>query len=389
VNDSDPAQFDAITIEQMREKEGVKWNRYPSDVLPCFVADMDFSIPQTITDALRVQLDRGDYGYTRRLGERELPHIYSAWAKRRHGWDVDPDSVVGLVDIVQGIYITAQMFAEPGDGIITLTPTYPPLWRSVEETGRRLLACTMQRGPERYEIDFDRLDEIVDKRTRILLLCNPHNPTGRVFTRGELEALASFAIKHDLTVLSDEIHCDLVFAPHKHIPFASLGPEIAKRTITMTSATKSFNLAGLRFAIAVFGSPQLRERFDKVPERVRGGLNSLGVLATEVAWRDCESWLDSLIGYLRGNRDFLVSQIHQRIPGMEMRLPESTFLSWLDCAQLPINGSPFEHYLQVGKIGMNDGEDFGDGGAEHVRLNFATSRTILTEIVDRLARATP
>ena len=382
-------QFDAATDEVLREKQGAKWQRYGPDVLPCFVADMDYPIAKPIRDELARQVKLGDYGYGRRLAERALPEIYAGYAARRFGWKVDPGSVVGLVDIVQGIYLTALLFAKPNEGILTLTPTYPPLWRCAEDTGRRLVTCTMERGPERYEIDFDRLASVVDGTTRILLLCNPHNPTGRAFTRAELEGLADLALRYELTVLSDEIHADLVYAPHRHIPFAALSPEVERRTITMTSATKSFNIAGLRFAIAIFGSDALRAQFDSLPERVRGGLNSAGVAATEVAWRDCDDWLDALVAYLAANRDFLYERIAGQLPAMTLRKPEATFLSWLDCSNLGINGSPFEHFLHAGKVAFSDGDDFGDGGAGFVRLNFATSRAVLTKILDRVEAAVP
>lgn len=383
------SSFDDVTEAAMREKDGVKWNRYPSDVLPCFVADMDFTLADPIRAVLRRQLEAGDYGYTRRLAERDLPEIYTAWAKRRFNWDVDPGSIVGLADIVQGIYLSTQLYAGQGEGVVTLTPTYPPLWRSIGETGRRLIACTLERGPERYEINFERLRNAIDPGVKMLLLCNPHNPTGRAFTKPELESIAEIVLKNDLTVLSDEIHADLVYAPHQHIPFASLGPDIAARTVTMTSATKSFNIAGLRFAIAIFGSPALRERFQSVPERVLGGLNSLGVVATEVAWRDCDDWLDALIQYLQANRDHLHERIGGTMPGIEMLKPEATFLSWLDCRNLPLNGKPFDHFLDVGRVGMSDGEDFGDGGQGFVRLNFATSRAVLDDILTRVHGALP
>ena len=383
------AQFDAATEEALRNKQGAKWQRYGPGVLPCFVADMDFPLAGPIRDELARQAEIGDYGYGRRLAERPLPEIYAAYADRRFGWKVDPGAVVGLVDIVQGIYLTAQLFAAPGEGILTLTPTYPPLWRSAGDTGRRLVSCGMVRGEARYEIDFDRLQSLVDGTTRVLLLCNPHNPTGRAFTRHELEGLADLALRHDLTVLSDEIHADLVYAPHRHIPFASLSPEVASRTITMTSATKSFNIAGLRFAIAIFGSDALRARFDSLPERIRGGLNSAGVAATEVAWRDCDDWLDGLVGYLGQNRDYLYERVTQRMPAVTIRKPEATFLSWLDCSALGINGSPYEHFLNTAKVAFSDGEDFGEEGAGFVRLNFATSREVLSKILDRVEDGVP
>jgi len=350
---------------------------------------MDFPLAGPIRGALAQQLELGDYGYTRRLADRALPEIFTEWAERRFRWTVDPARIVGLADIVQGIYLTLELFSVPGDGIVTLTPVYPPLWRSVEETGRRLLASTLVRGTERYEIDFDHLESCLRTGARILLLCNPHNPSGRAFTRSELESIGELAIRHDVIVLADEIHADLVYAPHRHVPFASLSPELAERTITMTSATKSFNIGGLRFAIAVFGGADILARFNSMPERFRGGLNSLGVIATEVAWRDCEGWLDRLVAYLASNRDYAVSELARRLPALRVLKPEATFLAWLDCRHLSLHEDPFSHYLSTARVAFSDGRDFGDGGEGFVRLNFATSRAILAELIERTVAATP
>jgi cystathionine beta-lyase len=381
--------FAGVTVAQMRNKQGAKWQRYGDDVVPSFVADMDFPLAQPIHDVLREQLTVHDYGYTLQFDEHPLREIFAAWAQRRFNWQVDPGSIEALVDIVQGIYLSIQLYTEPGDGVMTLTPTYPPLWHSVESMGRRLVDCTLLPSKGGYEIDFDQLEDQLDPTVKLLLLCNPHNPTGRVFTRSELERLAALVVERDLIVVSDEIHADLVYAPHRHIPFASLGPEIEQRTITMTSATKSFNLGGLRFAIAIFGSQALQNRFNSLPKGARGGLNSLGVLATEVAWRDCDDWLDGLVGYLQDNRDFVYEQLRTRVPQLDMHKPESTYLAWLGCQQLPINRDPFEHFLEVGKVAFNSGLDFGSGGDGFVRLNFATSRRILTEIIDRAVSSLP
>ena len=381
--------FAAVTIAEMRRKRGAKWQRYGDEVVPSFVADMDFPLAAPIHDVLSEQLAAHDYGYTLQFDEHPVRDIFAAWAQRRFNWQVNPARIEGLVDIVQGIYLAIQVFTEPGDGVVTLTPTYPPLWRSVESMGRRLVDCSLVQGDEQYEIDFDRLREQLDPSVKLLLLCNPHNPTGRVFTKAELEELAKLVVEYDLTVVADEIHADLAFAPYRHIPFASLSAEIERRTITMTSATKSFNLGGLRFAIAIFGSLALQDQFNRVPKGIIGGLNSLGALATEVAWSECDEWLDSVIVYLQGNRDFVFDQFGSRLPEIGLYKPQSTYLAWLDCQALPINRDPFEHFLDVGKVAFNSGPDFGSGGEGFVRLNFATSRSILTEIVDRAVGSLP
>ena len=377
------ALFDAVSVADMRRKSGAKWQRYGADVLGSWVADMDFQLAAPIHATLREQLEAHDYGYSLQFYERPLREIFSAWARRRFDWAVEPARVEGLVDIVQGIYLAIQLYSEPGDGVITLTPTYPPLWRSVEAMGRRLQPCTLLPGASGYEIDFEHLRASIDARSKLLLLCNPHNPTGRVFTRAELGQVAELALQHDLVVLADEIHADLVFDTHRHIPFETLSPEVAARTVTMTSATKSFNLGGLRFAIAIFGAQALQDRFNTVPKGMIGGLNALGIRATEVAWQDCDDWLDALVSYLQSNRDFVCEQLAARLPEIELFKPEATYLAWLGCQQLPINQDPFNHFLQAAKVAFNSGPDFGPGGDGFVRLNYATSRNILTEIVER------
>lgn len=388
------AGFDNISIEQLRAKRGAKWTRYGDQVLPSFVADMDFEVPGAIAEVLAEQAATRDFGYTLQFAEHDLPEIFSAWAMRRYQWSVSPSSIVPLVDIVQGMHLAVEVFTEPGDGVVVLTPTYPPMWQLVGNLGRELIACELQELDKRqgYGIDFDLLRSQLNARTRMLLLCNPHNPTGRVFRRDELEQLAQLALEFDLVVVSDEIHCDLVFQPHQHIPFASLSEEVAARTITLTSATKTFNLGGMRFAIAVFGSSELQARFAKIPPGMIGGLNSLGILATEIAWRDCDAWVDRLLVYLQANRDFVVSEIQRRCPSISVHSPESTFLAWLDCRGIPLNCSPQEHFLTEAQVAFNDGADFGPqgiGGEGFVRLNFATSRSILADIVDKTISSVP
>lgn len=385
-------QFDAVRKESLRAKHGAKWSRYGPDVLPSFVADMDFALPDAIHQALAAQAEAGDFGYTLQFAERPLAEIFSAWAQRRYGWSVAPSSVVPLVDLVQGMYFAIQTFTQPGDGVVMLTPTYPPMWQAPGNLGRELIACELLEHSNGYQIDFDLLRSQLDSRTRMLLLCNPHNPTGRVLRRDELEQLAQLALEFDLVVVSDEIHCDLVFAPHQHIPFATLDPQVAARTITLTSATKTFNLGGMRFAIAVFGSEQLQEKFQQVPPGMIGGLNSIGILATEIAWRDCDAWLDRLVVYLQGNRDYLVAEFQKRCPSVRLKAPESTFLAWLDCREISLNRSPHDHFLTQAGVAFNDGEDFGPqgaGGEGFVRLNFGTSREILAEIVDKTIKSIP
>ena len=380
--------FNAISLTALRRRRGTKWTRYPPDVLPAWVADMDFDMAEPIRAGLAGMMEANDLGYAPKLPASGLPEAFAAFAARRFpGWEVAPERMVAIADIVQGIHLAIEAYTRPGDGVCTLTPVYPPFLQAVAETGRRLDHCTMVRGDGRYEIDFDALGATIDGRTRILLLCTPHNPLGRVFERDELEALAELAIERDLVVVADEIHADIVYPGFRHIPFASLGPEAEARTVTMTSATKSFNIAGLRCAVVLFGSDRLAERFNAWPERIRGAVSSFGMEATRIAWTECDEWLDALLAHLEGNRDFLHAFVAERLPGMRMVLPAATYLGWLDCREFGLEPDPYQWFLDRARVGFNDGRDFGDGGEGHVRINFATSRAILAQVLERMEEA--
>ena len=385
---SETPDFNAISLEALRRRRGTKWTRYPPDVLPAWVADMDFDMAEPIRASLARIMEANDLGYAPKLPASGLPEAFAAFAARRFpGWEVVPERMVAIADIVQGIHLAIEAFTRPGDGVCTLTPVYPPFLQAVAETGRRLDHSTMVRGRGRYEIDFDALRAAIDGRTRLLLLCTPHNPLGRVFDRDELESLARIAIERDLVVVADEIHADVVYRGSRHIPFASLGPEVEARTVTMTSATKSFNIAGLRCAVVLFGSDRLAERFNAWPERIRGAVNSFGMEATRIAWTECDEWLDALLAHLEGNRDFLHSFVGERLPGIRMVLPAATYLGWLDCREYGLEPDPYQWFLDRARVGFNDGRDFGDGGDGHVRINFATSRAILAQVLERMEEA--
>jgi cysteine-S-conjugate beta-lyase len=244
-----------------------------------------------------------------------------------------------------------------------------------------------ERSGASYRVDLERLRAELHPRTRMLLLCNPHNPTGQVLAREELEALARIALERDLVVVSDEIHSDLVFRGARHVPFAALGPEVAERTITLTSATKAFNIAGLRVAIAAFGSAALQQRFDSIHPHVRGGLNTVGLAATRVAWLECQSWLDRVLAYLESNRDFVAAHVQRHWPQIGHVAPQATYLSWLDCRALRLEPNPYRFFLDRGRVALSDGARFGESGQGFVRLNFATSRAILTQVLERMGKA--
>jgi cystathionine beta-lyase len=279
-------------------------------------------------------------------------------------------------------------FSEPGDAVLLQLPSYPPFMRAIEDTGRRLLANPMRDDGTRWVLDLAAYEAAPDPRLRMLIFCHPQNPTGRAFSRAELEQVADFAIRHDLVVVSDEIHADIVYPGNTHIPLASLHPEIAARTITITSATKSFNIPALRCAVMHFGAPALKQRFvSRIPSRLLGSPGVTGVDATVAAWDDGQAWLDEILAQLRANRDWLAHTIEAELPGVTMRVPEATYLAWLDCRALELPSPAGQFFLEHAKVGLNFGETFGAGYAGFARLNFATPAPVLREIVTRMLEA--
>jgi cystathionine beta-lyase len=374
-------------IDRLRRRRGNKWGRYPPDVLPAWVADMDFPAARPILELLRDMVDLSDLGYPKKP---PLETLYAALATRmeeRHGWAVDPDRIEVIADVVQGIYIALLTLGEAGQGTWLQTPAYPPLLAAAAETDRPAVHDPLMPTADGYALDPERMERNLPANARFLLLCNPHNPTGRVFTRAELERLAEIALRRDLIILADEIHADLVYPPQRHLPMAGLAPEVAERTITFTSATKAFNIAGLRCAFAVFGSETLQRRFNTSPRGLRGGLNAFGAEATRVAWTRCDGWLASVTAYLDDSRHWLAETVAGKLPGIVCRIPESTYFAWIDCRELELNEEPYEFFLREAKVALMPGPEFGPEGAGWTRINFATSREILGQVVARMAQA--
>jgi cystathionine beta-lyase len=388
-DDPGASRFDRLDPARLRRRRGEKWALHPPDVLPAWVAEMDFPVAEPVQRALREALDLDDLGYPINPRPGDLPAVFAARMEQRFGWRVDPHDVEVLSDVVQGLYVAIDRFSAPGEGIVVQTPVYPPFLHAVRDCGRRRVESPLVRRPggSRYEIDFDHLRSVLDPGSRVLLLCNPQNPTGRAFERAELEALAALALSHELVVVADEIHADLVHDGRRHLPFASLSPEVAARTITLTSATKAFNIPGLRCAVAHFGSAALRRRFLGLPRPLRGGIGSFGLLATAVAWSEGQPWLDEVLRYLAGNRDWVAARTAESLPGVVHLPPEAGFLAWLDCRALGLGPSPQRFFLEHARVALSAGESFGRPGEGFVRLNFATSRAILGEIVERMAKA--
>ncbi|HCU90657.1 MAG TPA: hypothetical protein DGR97_11970 [Gammaproteobacteria bacterium] len=376
--------IDDLKIEQLKLRSGEKWTHYSADVLPAWVADMDFEIAQPIRTALDQCISISDCGYPVAYKQTGLPEIFAARVQQRFDWKISPSQVDIFNDVVQAIYFGLMALSSKGDGVIIQTPIYPPFIEAVDIVQRQSIFCPLSAERYGYEIDFDQLRSAVTSTTRVLLLCNPHNPTGRCFSRSELEDLADIVLTNDLSIISDEIHADLVFAPCSHIPIASLSPEIAERTVTLMSASKAFNIAGICMAFAVFGSDSLRRKFNKIPRHLRGGLSALSVVAVTAALTEAQAWLDEILDYLHGNRDYLSEHVRERWPRVGYYPPEATYLGWFDFRAHGLSPSPYDFFLKHAKVALGDGARFGDPGYGFIRLNFATSRKLLKQIINRM-----
>jgi cystathionine beta-lyase len=375
--------FDIATLRARRTN---KWHKFPDDVLPAWVADMDFGVAPSIAAAMTRLTQNQEYGYAAREGA--LAAAFVRRMQRRFNWATDPADTHAVGDLVQASFSSVMAFSEPGDAVLLQLPSYPPFMRAIQETGRGLIANPMRDDGERWVLDLAAYEAAPTPNLRMLIFCHPQNPTGRAFSRAELEAVAAFAIRHDLIVVSDEIHADIVYPGNTHIPLASLHPEIAARTVTITSATKSFNIPALRCAVMHFGGPELKQRFfRRIPERLLGSPGVTGVDATVAAWDDGQPWLDEILAQLRANRDWLARSIAAELPGVTMHVPEATYLAWLDCRALELPGPAGQFFLDRAKVGLNFGETFGAQYAGFARLNFATSAPVLSQIVTRMVDA--
>lgn len=377
------SRFDAAL--DRRSSGCVKWTRWAENVLPMWVADMDFACAPPILDALRQRVEHGVLGYGAPMGHWRTAVL--AHLERHYGWRVAPEAVVPLPGVVPGFNLALRAVCAPGAGVVVQTPVYPPMLKAPGNWNlRRIEAPLLPNGA----IDPDAFRHAVAEAGQgAFLLCNPHNPTGRVFRRDELAAMAEACLASGVAIISDEIHCDLLFDRRRHIPVASLSPEVAARSITLMSAGKTWNIAGLNSAWAVVEEPALRARFAAALAGVAEHANILGLIATTAALEHGEAWRQDVITYLQANRDWLAEAIATRLPGLHMAAPEGTYLAWIDCtgAPPPVAADPARFFLEAARVGFNPGPDFGPPGRHHVRLNFGCPRATLEEAVARMEGA--
>lgn len=383
INES--SDFDLVL--DRRHSDSAKWNRYGDDVLPLWVADMDFAAPPPVIQALRERVEHGVFGYA--VDPRALREVFVQRLASLYGWRVSADALVFVPGVVPGFHLACRSFLTAGQGLLIQTPVYPPILHAAEAAGLRddQMELTRDRAGD-YSIDVDRFEESVTGHTGMFMLCNPHNPVGRAFRRDELEQMAAICLRHDLLICSDDIHCDFLYPGHSHIPMASLSPEVERRTVTLFAPSKTFNIAGLRLAVAVIPDADLRRRFRTLSHALAGEVSQLGVVAALAAYRDSQEWLNDLLVYLRANRDLVFDYVKMHMPGVTMNKPEATYLAWLDCRQAgSVGDNPHHFFLEQARVAVNNGASFGRGGAGFVRLNFGCPRALLLQALDRMRDA--
>jgi len=378
--------FDSVSLAQLRRRRSEKWAKYPADVLPAFYAELDFAPAPAISAALAGAVAEGDLGYAYAAGSG-VAEAFAGFAARRWGWEVDPGAVTAVPDVMVGVAELLRGLTEPGAGVVINTPVYPPFFSVVAETGRRTVEVPLLDADAGRRLPVEGIRDAFADGARALLLCNPHNPTGYVPQRDELLAVAELVAEHDGLVLSDEIHAPLTLAGATHVPFCSLPGAAAEHGIALSSASKGWNLAGLKCALAIAGSERMRAALATLPVDLPDRVGHLGVLANEAAFAAGEAWLDELLTYLEGTRDQLPGLLAERLPQVRYEPGQATYLAWLDFRALGLGDDPAAQLLEHGRVALARGPEFGELGRGFARLNLGTSRALVEQAVDRIARA--
>jgi cysteine-S-conjugate beta-lyase len=379
---SSPSLFDFDTPVERRNTASVKWDRYKgTDIIPLWVADMDFQAPPAVIAALSRRVEYGVFGYTH--PPEDLLETVLDMLERVHAWKVKSEWIVWLPGLVTGVNVACRAVGNTGDAVITTTPAYPPFLSAPANSQRTLITVPHADDGTRYIFDFAAIEEAITPDTKMFILCNPQNPTGRAFTLAELRTIAKICRDRGIIICSDEIHCGLVLdRGGKHITLAALDDEVAAQTITLLAPSKTYNLPGLGCALAVIPDPDLRSSFQKAMQGIVPHVNALGFTAALAAYRDAEDWHLALINYLRDNRD-LVENFVAHTPFLSMHHVEATYLAWIDCRKLPAD-NPAAFFEEAG-VGLSGGPDFGVKG--FVRLNFGCPRSILLTALERMDKA--
>ncbi len=376
--------YDFDTLIPRRGSDSIKWKKYPENVLPLWVADMDFPSHPMIIAAMNDRLMHPCFGYG--CEDDDLRGVICDWAARRYGWEIQPEWLIFVPGVVTGMNWAIQSLIGKDEKLYYQTPVYPPFLKFAANAGVQAVEIPLRDTPDHYEIDFDDFERSIQE-PGVFALCNPHNPVGSVFTRVELERLAEICLRKRVTICSDEIHCDLIYSKQSHISIASISEEIAAKTITLMAPSKTFNIPGLDFSFAIVPNPDLRKRLEKSRRGLVGHPGILAFPAAKAAYQYGEEWLDELLVYLEGNREYLHNFIADHMPAIKFHRPQGTYLSWLDCRDLELAKDPCAFFLENARVALNNGVDFGKVGEGFVRLNFGTPRPNLTEALLRMKAA--
>ncbi|MBT2486118.1 MULTISPECIES: MalY/PatB family protein [unclassified Microbacterium] len=375
----------ALPLADLRRRSSEKWREYPADVLPLFVAETDFPLAPAITATLRRAVDAGDTGYV--ASRTPLANSFAAFAHRRFGWDPDPARMRSTADVSMGIVEILRRVTQPGDRVVVTPPVYPPFYELVAEAGAEVERVPLRDTGSAWELDLDGIRSAFEDGARALLLCNPHNPTGTVHTREALADLAELADQFGATVVSDEIHAPLAQPGTGFTPFLAAGDAARRVGFAVVSASKAFNLAGLKCALMVTADEPTSAIVRRLPVEVEWRTGQFGLLAAVAAFaEESDEWLDGLLHTLDENRRLLGELLESRLPGARYRIPDAGYLAWIDLSELGWGDNPAKRILKEAKVALHFGPAFGAEGAGHVRLNFGTSPEIITEAIDRIAR---
>jgi cystathionine beta-lyase len=383
--------FDRI-IDRSRS-DSIKWQAYDDDVLPLWVADMDFVSPEPVLRALQGRVAHGIFGYPESAGHSfrrptPLHEVLLARLERLYSWQVDWEALVFIPGVVTGFDLACHALAAPGGQALIQPPVYMPFLSAPGYAGlQRQDNPLLLQADGSYAIDWAGFEAALTPQTRLFILCNPHNPVGRVFRPDELSRMAELCLQKGVTICSDEIHCDLVFSGQRHTPIAALDPEIAQHSITLMAPSKTFNIAGLACSFAIIPNAELRKQYVAAHRGLVGWVNVLGWTAALAAYQDGQEWLEQLLAYLEANRNYLYETANHELPGVRMGKPEGTYLAWLDCREAALPTTPYQFLLQHARVALNNGAAFGPGGEGFVRLNFGCPRATLVEAVGRMKQA--
>lgn len=375
---------DFDTVYDRMDSGSSKWSKYSADVLPMWVADMDFPVAPEIVEAIRARLEHPILGYG--VAKDELRAQIVADMRVKYGWDVLPEEIVFLPGVEPGFNMALKAMLQPGDGLLVQTPVYRPILNAAGHWGLIRKEAPLTPTENGWKIDLDTFAEEL-AQSKAFLLCNPQNPTGKVFTRDELLAIAELCRKNDTLIISDEIHCELLLDGRHHTPIASLSDDAANRTITLMAGSKAYNIAGLKTAFAIIKNKATREKFAASRLGMVDSVNILGLEATLAAYAKAGGWKTRMLSYIQANRDYLSQEVARRFADIRLIKAESTFLAWLDCSKLNLSPDPQAFFLEHGKVGFSAGHEFGEAYGHYLRVNFGCPRTLLTEGLDRMEQA--